>query len=196
MRDMLARARLQNDARVRPSIRFKSTGAHGKLPPSTLKERNMALIECYECKRSISSEATACIHCGAPMAEQPAHTQAQPVAAPVQASTISFGSLPRNKAVPEAVALPPTSEPLPKVIPAAAGRRRRQQTESPGQPTAQPQINADGSRPVEGWLKIMVFLLPMVFVWFLLRNGHSAKQRFFGFGWLALLILASSLSPK
>jgi hypothetical protein len=85
---------------------------------------------------------------------------------------------------------------LPKVIPAAAGRRRRQQTESPGQPTAQPQINADGSRPVEGWLKIMVFLLPMVFVWFLLRNGHSAKQRLFGFGWLALLILASSLSPK
>lgn len=42
----------------------------------------------------------------------------------------------------------------------------------------------------------MVFLLPMVFVWFLLRNGHSAKQRLFGFGWLALLILASSLSPK
>ena len=68
MRDMLARARLQNDVRVRPSIRFKSTHTHGKLPPSTLKERNMALIECYECKRSISSQAAACIHCGAPMA--------------------------------------------------------------------------------------------------------------------------------
>lgn len=46
---------------------------------------------------------------------------------------------------------------------------------------------------MEGWLKIMVFLLPMVFVWFLLRSGHSAKQRLFGFGWLALLILASTL---
>lgn len=77
-------------------------------------------------------------------------------------------------------------------MPAAAGRRRRQQATQP----VQAQINADGSRPVEGWLKIMIFLLPMVFVWFLLRNGHSAKQRLFGFGWLALLILASSLSPK
>ncbi|MFJ2488733.1 hypothetical protein [Pseudomonas sp. NPDC087639] len=150
----------------------------------------MALIECYECKRSISSEAQACIHCGAPMAEQPAHAQAQAAAAPAQASTISFGSLPRNRAVPEAV-VPHAPEPLPKVMPAAAGRRRRQQAE-----TVAPQINEDGSRPVEGWLKIMVFLLPMVFVWFLLRSGHSAKQRLFGFGWLALLILASSLSPK
>jgi len=191
MRDMLARARLQDDARVRPSIRFKSTRTHGKLPPSTLKERNMALIECYECKRNISSEALVCIHCGAPMAEQAAHVQAQAAAAPTKASTISFGSLPRNKAVPEAV-VPPAVEPLPKVMPAAAGRRRRQQAAQP----VPPQINADGSRPVEGWLKIMIFLLPMVFVWFLLRNGHSAKQRLFGFGWLALLILASSLSPK
>ena len=40
----------------------------------------MALIECYECKKSISSEANACIHCGAPMAEQTAHAQAQAVA--------------------------------------------------------------------------------------------------------------------
>ena len=40
----------------------------------------MALIECYECKKSISSEASACIHCGAPMAEQTAHAQAQAVA--------------------------------------------------------------------------------------------------------------------
>lgn len=151
----------------------------------------MALIECYECKRSISSEATACIHCGAPMAERPAHIQAPHAAAP--ASTISFGSLPRNKAVPEAITLPPTPEPLPKVMPAAAGRRRRQQQ---SEPAVQTPSNADGSRPVEGWLKIMAFLLPMVFVWFLLRRGHSLKQRFFGFGWLALLILASSLSPK
>ncbi|MCP1486766.1 hypothetical protein J3D48_003079 [Pseudomonas fluorescens] len=160
----------------------------------------MALIECYECKRSISSEASACIHCGAPMAEQivRAHAQtvaaAEPAPAPAKPSTISFGSLPRNKAVPEAAA-PPAPEPLPKVMPAAAGRRRRQPVEQPA-PAFQAQTNADGSRPVEGWLKIMIFLLPMVFVWFLLRNGHSMKQRFFGFGWLALLILASTLSPK
>ncbi|MHA3739033.1 hypothetical protein ACXR0M_25630 [Pseudomonas sp. Eth.TT006] len=143
----------------------------------------MALIECYECKRSISSEAKTCIHCGAPLAQQ--HSPAQ------AATTISFGSLPRNKAVPEAVVPPPAAEPAPKVSPAAVGRRRRQAAPAP-----QVQANPDGSRPVEGWLKIMIFLLPMVFVWFLLRNGHSLKQRFFGFGWLALLILASSLSPK
>lgn len=146
----------------------------------------MALIECYECKRSISSEALVCIHCGAPMAEHAA-MQAQSTAAP-----ISFGSLPRNNAVPEAVAAP-VSEPLPKVMPAAAGRRRRQQAAEQARQEQQP-LNVDGSRPVEGWLKIMVFLLPAFFVWFLLRNGHSSKQRLLGFGWLGLLILASSLS--
>jgi hypothetical protein len=183
---------LQDGERVRPSIRFKLVDAHGKLPPFTLRERNMALIECYECKRSISSEVKACIHCGAPMAQQHGHTPAQAAAA-AATSTISFGSLPRNKSVPEAFVLPPTPAPAPRATPAAVGRRRRQP-----EPARAPQlqVNADGSRPVEGWLKIMVFLLPMVFVWFLLRNGHSMKQRFFGFGWLALLILASSLSPK
>ena len=147
----------------------------------------MALIECYECKRNISSEALVCIHCGAPMAEQAAHVQAQAAAAPTKASTISFGSLPRNSAVPEAAVLPQASQGLPKSMPAAAGRRRRQQAAQAAQ------VNEDGSRPVEGWLKIMVFLVPWIFVWFLLRSGHSAKQRLFGFGWLALLILASSL---
>jgi len=147
----------------------------------------MALIECYECKRSISPEAKACIHCGAPM------TGAQvPVKANSVASTISFGSLPRNKAVPEAFVAAPAPAPEPKVMPAAAGRRRRQQAER----AAEPRLNADGVRPVEGWLKIMAFLMPMIFVWFLLRSGHSLKQRLFGFGWLGLLILASTLSPS
>ncbi|WP_166218363.1 hypothetical protein [Pseudomonas atagonensis] len=147
----------------------------------------MALIDCYECKRSISNQALVCIHCGAPLAE---YAQVQNTPAEARTATISFGSLPRNNAVPDAVA-PPVSTPLPKVMPAAAGRRRRQQAEQ----AVQAPSNPDGSRPVEGWLKIMVFLMPMVFVWFLLRNGHSNKQRLFGFGWLALLILASSL-PK
>ncbi|MFJ2714474.1 hypothetical protein ACIOZM_26980 [Pseudomonas sp. NPDC087346] len=151
----------------------------------------MALIECYECKRSISSQATACIHCGAPMAERPTEQQsadAQPQAAPV-ASTISFGSLPRNKAVPEAYVAP--AEPEPKAVPVAVGRRRRTQAAAP----VQPQVNADGSRPVEGWLKIMAFLMPMIFVWFLLRSGHSLKQRVIGFGWLGLLILCVAITP-
>jgi hypothetical protein len=156
----------------------------------------MALIECYECKRSISSQATACIHCGAPMAEQPIEQSPVPVAAPPQAaaaapgaSTISFGSLPRNKAVPEAHVAPAESEP--KAVPVAVGRRRRTQAAEP----VQPLVNADGSRPVEGWLKIMAFLMPMIFVWFLLRSGHSLKQRVIGFGWLGLLILCVAITP-
>jgi hypothetical protein len=165
--------------------------SRGKLPPSNLKERNMALIECYECQRSISSEASACIHCGAPMAAQ--QTQAGVAPAAAKGTTISFGSLPRNRAVAETVVSTPAPAPAPKATPAAAGRRRRQQAQ---QPEFQPPLNPDGSRTVETWLRIMVFLLPMVFVWFLLRRGHSFQQRLFGFGWLGLLILASSLSPS
>ncbi|AXI62886.1 hypothetical protein DLD99_21180 [Pseudomonas kribbensis] len=146
----------------------------------------MALIECYECKRSVSSEATACIHCGAPLTEAQA-----PARASSGGSTISFGSLPRNKAVPEAFVAAPAPAPEPKVMPAAAGRRRRQQAER----AAEPQLNADGVRPVEGWLKIMAFLMPMIFVWFLLRRGHSFQQRLIGFGWLGLLILCVAISP-
>ncbi|MFJ4194921.1 hypothetical protein [Pseudomonas sp. NPDC089534] len=149
----------------------------------------MALIECYECKRSISSQASTCIHCGAPLEQGAAGPEATK-------SPISFGRLPRNESVPEAVTAPaapaPAPAPQPRATPAAAGRRRRAQAAQP----AERQLNADGSRPVEGWLKIMVFLLPGFFVWFLLRSGHSAKQRLFGFGWLALLILASSLKPS
>ncbi|WP_432217466.1 hypothetical protein ACREYJ_20850 [Pseudomonas kribbensis] len=146
----------------------------------------MALIECYECKRSISPEAKACIHCGAPM------TGAQvPARANSVASTISFGSLPRNKTVPEAFVAAPAPAQEPKVMPAAAGRRRRQQAER----AAESRLNADGVRPVEGWLKIMAFLMPMIFVWFLLRRGHSFQQRLIGFGWLGLLILCVAISP-
>lgn len=147
----------------------------------------MALIECYECKRSISSEATACIHCGAPMAEGRAQA-AQPAPG---ASTISFGSLPRNKAVPDAFVGTPAAQPEPKAVPAAAGRRRRAQAAQPVGPVWDEQ----GVRPVEGWLKIMAFLMPMIFVWFLLRRGHSFQQRLIGFGWLGLLILCVAISP-
>jgi hypothetical protein len=52
---------------------------------------------------------------------------------------------------------------------------------------------ADTVRPVEGWLKAMVFLLPMAFVWLLLRRGHSLQQRLIGFGWLGLMILIAKI---
>ncbi|WP_367254342.1 hypothetical protein [Pseudomonas sp. stari2] len=155
----------------------------------------MALIECYECKRSISPEAMTCIHCGAPMTGKHAPLQ---VSRPATAtSTISFGSLPRNKAVTDAFVAEaaPASALEPKVMPAAAGRRRRQQAEQAAEQAVEQQSYVDGVRPVEGWLKVMAFLMPMMFVWFLLRRGHSLKQRLFGFGWLALLIFCVAIAP-
>ncbi|MET0844657.1 MAG: hypothetical protein ABWY46_00545 [Pseudomonas sp.] len=131
----------------------------------------MALIECYECKQTISSTAPACIHCGAPAGT----VQASPsTAAPVQAP-LSFGRLPAD-------------EKVARVTPAAFGRKR--QTQAPADVTA-PIPAANGVRPVELWLKLMIFFLPPFFVWFLLRRGHSVGQRLLGFGWLGLMILLS-----
>jgi hypothetical protein len=131
---------------------------------------DMALIECFECKQRISSTAPVCIHCGAP-------AQAGQAATSPQEAVISFGRLPSNESVP-------------RVTPAAFGRRRKPEAEP------EPQIQAPvaapaGPRPVELWLKIMVFLLPPFFVWFLLRPGHSWLARLIGFGWLGLMILLS-----
>lgn len=83
-------------------------------------------------------------------------------------------------------------EPEPGAVPASTiqppvSRHRRR-----GGPAAAPSTEV-WPRPVEVWLKIMVFLLPMVFVWFLLRRGHSLTQRLIGFGWLALMILVAKL---
>ncbi len=129
----------------------------------------MALIECFECKQRISSTAPACIHCGAPAeAVQAATSTATPARAP-----LSFGRLPTNESVP-------------RVTPAAFGRKRKAEVEA-----EIPAPAPGGPRPVELWLKLMIFLLPPFFVWFLLRRGHSLGQRLLGFGWLALMILLS-----
>ena len=131
----------------------------------------MALIECYECKQSISSMAPACIHCGAPTETVQAATA---TVTPVQAP-LSFGRLPAD-------------ENVARVTPAAFGRKRKAQFEAE-LPASAPVLN--GPRPVELWLKLMIFFLPPFFVWFLLRRGHSAGQRLLGFGWLGLMILLS-----
>jgi hypothetical protein len=135
----------------------------------------MALIECYECKQSISSAAPACIHCGAPAGTvQAATSTATPVHAP-----LSFGRLPED-------------EKVARVTPAAFGRKRQTQVEAEiSASTPTPVLN--GTRPVELWLKLMIFFLPPFFVWFLLRRGHSVGQRLLGFGWLGCMILLSKV---
>ncbi|MBV6825079.1 hypothetical protein [Pseudomonas sp. PD9R] len=133
----------------------------------------MALIECFECKQRISSTAPACIHCGAPAGS----AQAAAPKETLQSAPLSFGRLPTNESVP-------------RVTPAAFRRRRTVETEPElGSAIAAPMPT--GPRPVELWLKIMVFLLPPFFVWFLLRPGHSSMQRLIGFGWLGLMIALS-----
>lgn len=54
------------------------------------------------------------------------------------------------------------------------------------------------SRNVGFWLGVGIFLFPIVFVWFLLRQGHSTTSRIVGFAWLALMLvaMASGESPS
>lgn len=94
----------------------------------------MALINCDECDRMASDQAAACPHCGAPIAKQPAHVQAQ---AKVQ------------------------------VI-----------------------------RSVGFWLSLGILLFPVIFVWFLLRQGHSTTSRMIGFAWLALVLVGMATSER
>ena len=77
-----------------------------------------------------------------------------------------------------------------RVTPAAFGRKRKNQVEAEA-PAPAPIPVVNGTRPVELWLKLMIFFLPPFFVWFLLRRGHSVGQRLLGFGWLGLMILLS-----
>lgn len=44
-------------------------------------------------------------------------------------------------------------------------------------------------RPVTPLLGFGIFLLPIIFVWWLLQDGRSFRSRVLGFGWLALSVL-------
>jgi len=88
----------------------------------------MALMECKECGKQISEQATSCPHCGAPVGARAAY-----VAQGSIAQTRSVGFL----------------------------------------------------------LGLGIFLVPIIFVWFLLRQGHSTLSRVIGFAWLALAVFAA-----
>lgn len=45
------------------------------------------------------------------------------------------------------------------------------------------------SRTVGFGLGLGIFLVPLVFAWFLLREGHSVASRVIGFAWLALFLV-------
>ena len=52
------------------------------------------------------------------------------------------------------------------------------------------------SRSVGFWLGVGIFLFPVVFVWFLLRQGHSTTSRVIGFAWLALMVVAMASGER
>lgn len=56
--------------------------------------------------------------------------------------------------------------------------------------TAQAQPISVVNRSVGFWLGVGVFLFPIIFVWLLLRRGHSTSSRVIGFAWLVLVLVA------
>lgn len=52
------------------------------------------------------------------------------------------------------------------------------------------------TRNVGFWLGVGIFLFPIIFVWFLLRQGHSTTSRIVGFAWLALMLVAMASGER
>ena len=59
---------------------------------------------------------------------------------------------------------------------------------------AQPRVQV--IRSVGFWLGVGILLFPIVFVWFLLRQGHSTTSRVIGFAWLALALVGMASSDR
>lgn len=59
-----------------------------------------------------------------------------------------------------------------------------------GGPQRVPDAPAVAQRSVSFWLGLGIFLVPMIFTWFLLRQGHSTTSRIIGFAWLAFTLFA------
>lgn len=60
----------------------------------------------------------------------------------------------------------------------------------------QAQPRAQVVRSVGFWLGVGILLFPIVFVWFLLRQGHSTASRVIGFAWLALVLVGMASSER
>ncbi|MDO9622874.1 MAG: hypothetical protein Q7J46_02640 [Pseudomonas sp.] len=59
-----------------------------------------------------------------------------------------------------------------------------------GGPARVPDALVVAPRSVGFGLGLGIFLLPVVFTWFLLRQGHSTTSRIIGFAWFALTLFA------
>ena len=73
-----------------------------------------------------------------------------------------------------------------------------------GAPVAPSQISLQSAyadlavapRSVGFWLGLGIFLLPIIFAWFLLRQGYSTRSRFIGVAWLFTLMAVLGLEGK
>lgn len=52
------------------------------------------------------------------------------------------------------------------------------------------------SRSLGFWLGVGIFMFPVVFVWFLLRQGHSTSSRVVGFAWFTLMVVAMASGDR
>jgi hypothetical protein len=60
----------------------------------------------------------------------------------------------------------------------------------------QAQLRVQVIRSVGFWLGVGILLFPIIFVWFLLRQGHSTTSRAIGFAWLALVLVGMATSER
>jgi hypothetical protein len=53
-------------------------------------------------------------------------------------------------------------------------------------------VYEDALRPVSPLLAFGIFLLPIFFVWLLLRPGYSVRARTIGFGWFGIGVILAN----
>lgn len=53
----------------------------------------------------------------------------------------------------------------------------------------------EAHRKISFLLGVGIFMMPYIFVWFLLKSGYSRRARYIGFGWLIVLLLIMRSQP-
>lgn len=138
----------------------------------------MALIFCKECGNEFSDLAAACPKCGAPtFYSLPGNTHQAPVPPSLQ-KTHAVEETAHN-----AAAEPAAEAPQPVIV------KPDHATTDTASTQPEPYIPASRSplqRQVSPLLGIGIFFIPIIFSWFLLKDGYSRLARAIGFGWLAV----------
>lgn len=184
MGDVIAAAALADLPKVATVAPLQASAVQTPLPPA----------------RVSTDEVTA--------AAKPADTPDTAVVAPLQACVVQIPlPVPAVSAPSAPVTDTGVSADPPEVAVAAPATARLVQIPLPTPPDHSPppamtapaqtvdSADAQGAkRSVPLWLGLAIFLLPPVFVWFLLRKGHTTTQRVLGFSWMGLIALGKYAS--